>query len=116
MSDTESASNARWTSVGSGQFMMVCLDIAGPAASGSAQQLVTALSPERAHRAAAFFPACAPPCGGPVLRNTPTPREVNPTKLPTPCPHLCCAYIERRCASRGRYNLRKEFVLGVIRI
>jgi hypothetical protein len=68
--------------------MMVCLDIAGPAASGSAQQLVTTSSPERAHRAAVFFPAFAPPCGGPVLRNTPTPREVNPTKLPTPWPHL----------------------------
>jgi len=68
--------------------MMVCLDIAGPGASGSAQQLVTASSPEQAHWAAAIFPACAPPCGGPVLRNTPTPREVNPTKLPTPCPHL----------------------------
>src|SRR5712672_1776408 len=75
MSDAESASDDRRTSVGSRQFRMVCLDIAGPAASGYAQQLVTA-SPERAHRAAAIFPACAPPCGGPVLRNTPTPREV----------------------------------------
>src|SRR6266571_8816791 len=113
MSDAESASDDRRTSVGSRQLRMVCLDIAGPAASGSAQQSVTA-SPQEARRAATIFPACAPPCGGPVLRNTPTPREVNPTKLPTPCPHLCCTYIEHRCASRGRYNLRKEFVLGVI--
>src|SRR6185295_3011579 len=112
MSEAEGASDDRRTSVGSRQLRTVCLDIAGPVASGFAQQSVTA-SPEQAHRAAAFFPACAPPCGGPVLRNTPTPREVNPTKLPTSCPNLC-AHIEHRCASRGRYNLRKEFVLGVI--
>src|SRR6266571_9288822 len=85
MSDAESASDDRRTSVGSRQLRMVCLDIAGPAASGSAQESVTA-SPQAARRAATIFPACAPPCGGPVLRNTPTPREVNPTKLPTPCP------------------------------
>src|SRR5215510_10681375 len=112
MSDAESASDVWRTSVGSRQFRMVCLDIAGPAAGGSAQWLVTT-SPQEAHRAAAIFPACAPPCGGPVLRNTPTPREVNPTKLPTPWPHLFAHTLIDRCASRGRYNLRKELVLGV---
>jgi hypothetical protein len=96
--------------------MMVCLDIAGPAASESAQQLVTESSPERAHRAAAFFPACAPPCGGPVLRNTPTPRKVNPTKLPMPCPRLVAHTLNTDALRAGRYNLRKEFGLGVIRI
>ena len=54
---------------------MVCLDVADDVFRRLAQESVTR-SPEQAHWAAAILPTCAPPCGGPVLRNTPTPREV----------------------------------------
>jgi hypothetical protein len=57
---------------------MVCLDVADDAFRRLAQESVTA-SPEQAHWAAAILPTCAPPCGGPVLRNTHTPREADPT-------------------------------------
>ena len=94
---------------------MVCLDVADVLSRRPAQESVTA-SPDLAHwAAAANLPTCTPPCGGLVLRNTHTPRETI-RQLTDILARVCYAYIEDRCASRGRYNLRKEFVVGVIRI